>query len=172
MAGDDLSYFTPTAQMWNVPQTAPTNWSPYLSMLGGGMQLGASIAQGNADAALARQNAAIASTQGRIEAQSGAEQAELYRQHLAQTLGKQQASIGGANVTMSGSALKAVSSTAELGAKDIAQIQLNAARKAWGYNVTAAGDLARANWEKKAGLMQGIGGLITSGARAYGQWST
>lgn len=144
--------------------------APYLSLMGGGMQFGASLANGNANAALARANAGIASTQAQMEQQTGSQQAEMYRQHLNQTIGKQQAAVGGANVTMSGSALKSVATTSELGARDIAQLQLNAARKAWGYQTQAVGDTARAGWEQKAGLMQGMGSLITSGARAYGQW--
>lgn len=151
-------------------QAGQTDWAPYISMLGGGMQFGASMAQGGANAALARANAQVAGLQARGEQQMGAEQAELYRQHLNATLGKQQAQIGGANVTMSGSALRSLSTTSELGAQDIARIQTNAARKAWGYEVQQQGDLARAGWDQKAGLYQGLGSLITSGARAYGQW--
>lgn len=147
-----------------------TDWAPYLSALGGGMQFGASMAQGGASAALARANAAIAGQQAQSENRAGAENAELYRQHLNATLGKQTAQVGGANVTMSGSALRSLSTTADLGARDIAQIQLNSARKAWGFQVTQAGDLARAKWDKQAGISQGLGSLITSGARAYGQW--
>jgi hypothetical protein len=147
-----------------------TNWAPYLTLLGGGMQFGASMAAGGANAALARANAAVAGQQARGEQQMGAEQAELYRQHLNSTLGKQAAQIGGANVTLSGSALRSLSTTAELGAQDIARIQTNAARKAWGYGVQQAGDLARAGWDQKAGLYQGLGSLITSGSRAAGQW--
>lgn len=146
--------------------------APYLSLLGGGMQFGSAIAQGNADAALARANAHVAGLQSRGEQEMGAEQAEMYRQHLNATLGRQSAQIGGANVTMSGSALRSLSQTASLGAQDISRIQTNAARKAWGYQVQQVGDLARADWDKQAGFMKGMGSLITSGARAYGQWQT
>jgi hypothetical protein len=147
-----------------------SDWAPYLTMLGGGMQFGASMASGGANAALARANAAVAGMQATSENQAGAEQAELYRQHLNATLGKQAAQVGGANLTMSGSALRSLNTTQELGARDIAQIQLNAARKAWGFQVQQQGDLARAGWDQRAGLMSGLGSLITSGSRAYGQW--
>jgi hypothetical protein len=149
-----------------------SDYAPYLSMVGGGMQFGAALAQGSANSQLASANAAVAGYQARSENEMGAEQAELYRQHLNATLGKQAAQIGGANVTMSGSALRSLSQTASLGAQDIARIQTNAARKAWGYEVQQTGDLARAQWDKKAGFMQSMGSLITSGARAYGQWQT
>lgn len=147
-----------------------TNWAPYLSMLGGGMQFGADLAQGGANAALARAQAAISGMQSQGAEEQGAEQAEVYRQHLAQTEGKQAAQVGGGNLTMSGSALRSLATTAQLGAQDIARIQTNAARKAWGFSVDQTGDLARAGWESKAGTMSGLGALITSGSRAYGQW--
>jgi len=129
-----------------------TDWAPYLSMMGGGMQFGASIAQGGANAALTRSRAAMAGMQARGEQEMGAEQAELYRQHLQQTIGKQTAMVGGANVTMSGSALRSLATTAQLGAQVIARIQTNAARKAWGYETTQAGELALAPWQQRAGL--------------------
>ena len=148
-----------------------TDWAPYLSMLGGGMQFGASMAKGNSNAALARTAAQVSGMQAQSTVQAGAEQADVYRQHLNATLGKQAAQVGGANVTMSGSALRSLSTTSEIGAQDIARIQTNAARKAWGFQVDQAGDLAKAGWDQKAGIMQGLGSLITSGSRAYGQWN-
>lgn len=152
-------------------QAGYTDYGPYLTLLGGGWQFGSAMAQGNASAALTRTRAVMAGMQGRSELEMGAEQAELYRQHLNQTLGKQTAQVGGSGVTMSGSALRSLETTSELGARDIAQIQLNAARKAWGYQTTQAGEEALAGYQQRAGLMSGLGGLITSGARAYGQYS-
>ena len=113
----------------------------------------------------------MAGFQARSEQEMGAEQAALYRTHLEQTLGKQRAQVGGANVTMSGSALRSIETTAQLGAQDIERIRTNAARKAWGYETTQAGELAYAPWQQRAGLYQGLGSLITSGARAQGQWN-
>jgi hypothetical protein len=152
-------------------QAGYQDWAPYLTMLGGGMQFGAAMSSANANASLARSSAAISGLQAQSTQQAGAETADLYRQHLNQTLGKQRAQIGGANVTLSGSALRSLSTTAQLGAQDIARIQTNAARKAWGFQVDQAGELARASWEQRAGLESGLGDLITSGSRAYGQWS-
>jgi len=129
------------------------------------------MAQGNSNAALARTAAQVSGMQAQSTVQAGAEQADVYRQHLNATLGKQAAQVGGANVTMSGSALRSLSTTSEIGAQDIARIQTNAARKAWGFQVDQAGDLAKAGWDQKAGIMQGLGSLITSGSRAYGQWN-
>lgn len=153
-------------------QAGYTDWAPYLTLMGGGMQFGASLAQGNANAALSTARGAMSGMQARSEVEAGAEQAELYRTKLEQTVGRQTAQVGGSGAAMSGSALRSLETTSELGARDIAQIQLNSARKAWGFETTQAGDLALAGYQKQAGLAQGLGGLITSGARAYGQWST
>lgn len=145
--------------------------APYLTLLGGGYQAAAGLQASRASAGLMRDNAAIAGMQAQSEQEAGAQQAELYRQHLNQTLGRQGASIGGGNITTSGSALRALETTAELGQQDISRIQLNAARKAWGFQVQQAGDNYRAQQDTAAGNLNALGGLITSGARAYGQWT-
>ena len=150
----------------------PFNASPYLTTFGGGFSAASQYAAGQQSASLLRANAGIAGQQARGEQEAGAEQAELYRQHLNATLGKQAAQIGGANVTMSGSALRSLSTTSELGAQDIARIQTNAARKAWGFQVTQAGDEMRAGMASRQGTMGAIGSLITTGAKAYGQWDS
>lgn len=148
-----------------------TDFAPYLSLLGGGLSAMSQYTAGSQSASLLRANATIAGLQAQGESQAGAQQAEVYRQHLAQTIGKQQAQIGGAGLTQSGSALRSLENTSSFGAKDIQQIQLNAARKAWGFDVTQQGDLMRANMAQSAGTLGGLGSLITSGARAFGQWS-
>jgi hypothetical protein len=122
-------------------------------------------------ARLMQANAGIAGMQAQSTQEAGAEQAELYRQHLNATIGRQEAQVGGSNLTMSGSALRSVENTAYLGAQDITRIQTNAARKAWGFQVQQAGDEFRAKQDTQAGMFNTMGSLITSTARSYGQWS-
>lgn len=145
--------------------------APYLSLLGGGWQFGAALSQGNADASFAKANANIAALQSQSEFEKGSQQAELYRQHLNATVGRQRAQIGGSGLSASGSALRSLETTSQLGAQDISRIQTNAARSAWGFQTQEVGDLARAKYDQQGGVMQGLGSLITSGARAYGQWN-
>ena len=147
------------------------DYSPYLTMFGGGMGATSQFLAGSQSSSLMRANAGVAALQSQSELEMGAEQAELYRQHLESRLGRQAASIGGAGITTSGSALRALQTTSMLGAEDINRIQTNAARKAWGFGVTEQGDLARAQMARNAGINNAFGGLITSGARAYGQWN-
>jgi hypothetical protein len=116
-------------------------------------------------------NAAIAGEQARSTNQAGAEQAEIARQNLNQKIGLQEAQVGGSGLTLSGSPLRAIENTAYFGQQDIARIQTNAARRAWGFQVTQAGDQYRAQQAQAAGAFNAIGSLITSGSKAYGQWS-
>lgn len=149
----------------------PTNYGPAITAGGGGFAAASQIIAGQQSASLLRANAAIARAQATGETQAGAEQAEMYRTHLATTVGDQIARTGGSGLTQSGSPLRALERTQSLGAQDISRIQTNAARKAWGFNVSAAGDDVRAGMASRSGIVNGMGSLITSGARAYGSWS-
>jgi len=145
--------------------------APYLSLFGGGFSAASTMLASTQSAKLMQENAAIAGEQARSTSQAGAEQAEMLRQRINQKIGTQEASVGGSNLTMSGSPLRSIENTAMFGARDIQQTQTNAARRAWGFQVTQAGDQFRAQQTQQAGVMNTFGGLITSGARAYGQWS-
>lgn len=157
---------------WMTNQAGNEDVSPYLTAAGGGFSAASSLMASQESAKLLRANAAIAGMQGQSENQAGAEQAELYRQRLNAKIGTQEAAVGGSNVTMSGSPLRSLETTAMLGAQDIGRIQTNAARKAWGFVTTQQGDLLRAQQAGATGVNNAIGGLITSGAKAYGQWSS
>lgn len=153
-------------------QSGKTNYAPYLTLFGGTLGAASRMVAASQSAALMRANARVAGMQAQSALESGKEQADIYRQKLGQTLGAQHAAIGGANITTSGSALKSLEATSQIGAEDIARIQLDAARKAWGFNIDQQGDLLRAKEQQSAGVMSGIGDLITTGAKAYGQWHT
>lgn len=167
-----LEDISPDISMPVVNYPGATNYGPEFDAAGGGFNAASSILAGRQSAALLRENAALARTQATGEQEAGAEQAELYRQHLNQTIGNQIARTGGSGLTASGSPLRSFETTEMLGTKDIQQIQMNAARKAWGFSVSAAGDDVRAGLASRTGTMNALGGLITSGARAYGSWSS
>jgi hypothetical protein len=155
---------------WMTNQEGDSDVAPYLTAAGGGFSAASTLMASQESARLLRTNAAISGLQAQSENQSGAESAELYRQHLNETIGKQAAAVGGSNVTMSGSPLRSLETTAMLGAQDIGRIQTNAARKAWGFQTTQAGDELRAQQATTAGESNTFGQLITSGAKAYGNW--
>jgi hypothetical protein len=168
---DDQFQMDTSSYVPSVSNAPPTNYGSYMTMAGGGFTAASQYMAGKDSASLLRANAAIAGMEGRGENQAGAETAELYRQHLQQRVGTQAASIGGSNLTTSGSALRSLETTSMLGAQDIARIRTNAARKAWGFDVTQQGDQVRAQNASNAGTNAAIGSLITSGARAYGMWA-
>lgn len=147
-----------------------TDFSPYMTLFGGGFSAAANQAAASQSVALMRANAGIAGAQAQSEQQAGAQQAEMMRQATDQKIGRQEASVGGSNLTLSGSPLRAIENTAYFGARDVAQVQTNAARKAWGFQVNQAGDQFRAKQDDQAGMFNTMGSLITSGAKAYGQW--
>jgi hypothetical protein len=152
-------------------EAGQTDYATYLSLLGGGLSSMSQLIAGSQTASLLRANANVAGLQAQSTIQAGSQNAEIMRQRLNQTLGRQQAQIGGAGLTQSGSALRALQNTAMFGAQDIQRTQLDAARKAWGFQVSAIGDEQRATLASNQGKFGALGSLITSGARAYGQWS-
>lgn len=153
----------------NYPQ--PSNVGPGITALGGGFAAASQFIAGQQSKDLLRTNAAIARMQATGEIQAGAEQAEMYRQHLAQRIGQQTAAVGGSGLSMSGSPLRSLETTAAIGAQDLQRIQTNAARKAWGFQTSAVGDEVRGRMAANAGTAGAIGSLITTGARAYADWS-
>jgi hypothetical protein len=152
-------------------QNGNQDFSPYLTLFGGGFSAAGNQMAASQSAALMRANAGIAGQQAQSTQEAGAEEAEMMRQSTAQKIGRQEAQVGGSNLTLSGSPLRAIENTAYFGAQDIARVQTNAARKAWGFQVSQEGDLFRAKQDEQAGMFNTAGSLITSGARAYGQWS-
>jgi hypothetical protein len=149
-----------------------TDYSPYISLFGGGLGAESNMMAATQTARLMRANAGISGMQAQGAQEQGAERAEMIHQETAQKIGRQTAQVGASGVTMSGSPLRAIENTAYFGAQDIARVQTNAARRAWGFDVTQAGDLYRAQAAQGAGTMNAVGGLITTGAKAYGQWNT
>lgn len=149
-----------------------TDYAPYLSLFGGGFGAAADLTAASQSVKLMQANAAIAGEQARSSNQAGAEQAQILRQNLNQKIGLQEAQVGGSGLSMSGSPLRAIQNTAYFGAQDLARIQTNAARRAWGFQVTQAGDEFRAQQAGTAGAFGAVGSLITSGARAFGQWNS
>lgn len=169
----DDSFDPDTALPPTVAQIQPGGFSApgMLTAAGGAFDTTAVYLAHIGSAKLAKQNAAIAGAQAQSEAQTGADQAEVYRQHLNATLGKEEAQIGASGVRLSGSPLRALANTASIGSQDLSRIQLNSMRKTWGFEVQQAGDLYKARQDAGAATASALGGLITTGAKAYGQWS-
>jgi hypothetical protein len=93
-----------------------------------------------------------------------------YRRSLKQFLGSQRAAIGANNVTQSGSPLRLLEDSAQIGEEDIANIRNNAALESWGYKVGADQAGLRARQSRRAGDANAAGMILGGTASAYGTW--
>lgn len=132
-------------------------------------QYQAGIAQMNSQ--IAKQNADYAIAAGEVSAQqSGMKTA----QQIGQTVAQQGA--GGLAVG-SGSNARVVESEREVGQEDQALVRANAAKTAYGYEVTAAQDTAQgqlfqsaASNAKTAGDISALGSLISGAGSVSSKW--
>ena len=127
----------------------------------------AQVAQMNAQ--IAKQNAAYEGALGEVQAQ---QQGMKTRAVISQTRATQGAS--GLDVN-TGSSASVRSSELQLGQYDQAIIRSNAARRAYGFEVEAAGDIAQAGAYRAAGansMTAGLLGAFTSILGAGGSFSS
>lgn len=135
--------------------------------------------QADYQAKVAANNAKIAEYQRQAALQQGQADAEKAMTEQAQMLSRQRASLAanGVDVTQ-GSALDVLASTKFMGQQDVNAIQSNAAREAWGYDVSGGNAIASSNLERwkastinptKQGVMTGASSLLSS-ASSYASY--
>jgi len=97
-------------------------------------------------------NANIAETQGKQAIMQGATQAQMQQNKVNATIGTARADVGASGVTLDsgGSSGKII---AQEGALDVANVNVNAQRTAWGYDTQATLDRAQASAAKTASNM-------------------
>lgn len=125
---------------------------------------------GKAGEANAKYNQELGLLQAEDALEQGVYDQNRYRRSLRQFLGSQRAAIGANNVTQSGSPLRLLEDSAQIGEEDIAQIRNNAALEAWGYKVGADQAGIRARQARRAGDANAAGMILGGAASAYGQW--
>jgi hypothetical protein len=106
----------------------------------------------NYQSRVAQINAGVAGEQATAETVAGGIRAEQSGIRTAQRMGETRAGIGAGNLDIgSGSAKQVLSSEAEVGQFEQNTIRNDAARRAYGYRVSAFGDTAQANLDVAAG---------------------
>lgn len=136
--------------------------------IGGGVIKGvASIAAGNTKDALERENAGIADQQAKSEMQSGAYNTNLAREKGAQIQGRQVSAIGANNLQQSGTPATVVADTARAQEANALQINNNALRRAWGFEVQDASDTFQGEQAKRGGMLSGLGDFIGAAGKGY-----
>ena len=131
-------------------------------------------------------NAKIAAQQRSAALQQGQQQAQQAEMQQAQLHAQQVAAISANGVDLnSGSATDLLATTKFLGNQDVATIQNNAARQAWGYSIDSQNSSNQSllnSWQASrsdpttAGVMSGVGSLLSSassyaGSRAAAKFS-
>ena len=106
----------------------------------------------HANAQALNYNADTADSQAKSSIEQGGVQAQIEQNKVDQTIGTATARAGASGVTLDngGSTGKVIAQDAQQGALDVAQINSNAQRTAWGYNTQATLDRAQAGSQEKA----------------------
>lgn len=143
-----------------------------LSAYGASEQAAAQKNAANYQAQVDAENAKIALAQRSDALQRGELEAQRKMREQAQLIGTQRAALAASGVDVTqGSALDLLASTEFLGQEDVAIIQSNAAREAWGYEIQAGNSGSASNFERwkanqanptKAGVIAGTSSLLSS----------
>lgn len=126
--------------------------------------------QGELDEKTAEANARLANYQADDAVVRGNKEEERFRRQLAGFMGTQRNAIASRNVELSGSALRLLEDSAQLGEEDAMTIRNEAAREAWGYRHQANESSRYGKQARSNANMAATGSLLTGGAQAYGQW--
>lgn len=125
--------------------------------------------QGQTQKDIANYNARGAEMQAEDALQRGQVAVDAQRAKVRQILGSQRAIMGASGAEVgSGTLGKVLDQTATLGELDARQIEVNAAREAWGLKTQATGARLGGEMAATGGLYGAGGSLLTGGSQAYG----
>lgn len=127
---------------------------------------------GNADAAAAERNAQMNARAAGISLQQGEAAAVQQGQINYRRLSGIKAAVGASGLTMDGSPLDILESSAAQAELDTQNIRYNARLKSLGFGENADMDRDRAQSARKGGIFQAAATSLVGGARAYGMRGT
>lgn len=136
--------------------------------VGAGIKAYGDYSAGQAKGKLNDLNARIADEQAKSEMASGSYNANLVRQKGAKVMGQQIASIGANNLQQTGTNLNVVADTARANEADALQVQNNALRRAWGFEVQGVSDRFQGGIARQQGILSGIGDVVGGASSIYG----
>lgn len=137
-----------------------------------GIAAASAIQQGKAAQAAAdynaevdKNNAAIRQSQADDALKRGDIEEQRHRVRISQKVGEQRSALAGSGVELdSGSALDVIGDTSYVGAQEISDIQQNARREAFGYQVGATDALASSRLNKASGKNAASASILTAGS--------
>jgi hypothetical protein len=155
------------------PAAAGFSWLSAASLasgvLGTGMSALGSMQQARYQAAVARNNQALAEQQAQDAERRGVIAEDQQRRRTGLIIGTQRASLAGQGTALDdGSPLDIVSDTAASGEMDALTIRDNATREAWGYRAQAANFAAQEQLASQQSGWLGTGASLLGGAMSVG----
>jgi len=146
------------------------DWGTIFSIGSSLLSAGSKREQGKDAQRTAEENSALATEQASDALTRGSIEEQRYRRQLRQLIAKQRNAIGARNVEASGSALRLLEDSAQLGEEDALTIRNDAARQAWGYR-NQANEAARIGRQSRLNAdADATSTLLTGAAQAYGRW--
>jgi hypothetical protein len=124
---------------------------------------------GQSEAKVADANARLADRNASDVRQLGAAQAGQLREKGAQVEGEQKVALASSGVDVSsGSAANLFATTASTAEVDALTARNNAAKRAWGFDVEAATDRARASLARRKSFLGPLGSILGSAGQIAG----
>jgi hypothetical protein len=148
------------------------SYSNDMKATGGAIKAFSQIAAGNTKEGLEKANEQIAQQQAQSEFQAGAYNANLARMKGRSIMGTQVANIGANNLRQGGTEADVVAGTAKAQEANALQINNNALRRAWGFEVQGSSDQFQAEMAGRQGILSGIGTLASTAGSMYGGTGT
>jgi hypothetical protein len=155
-----------------------------IGLIGGAVGAIGSIMQGNAQSAsyayqaqIAQMNANIAMQNATVETNIGGAEGVQKGLQVAQQIGQTKATQGASGLDLNSGSGKAVrASEAQIGLFDQGMVRFNAARRAYGSEITSIQDTAQANLDnaasstaKTAGIIGAFSSVLGAAGKAFGQ---
>lgn len=124
-------------------------------------------------AGLARQRSQVAEQNARYALQTGESEALTLGYRTGQIVGQERAGQGAGNLNVSGGSAAAVrASQTKVGQMSESNIRTTAARRAYGYEVESASDIAQANLDSTASATSRTSSYYDAGASVLGTASS
>jgi hypothetical protein len=135
--------------------------------VGGGIKAVSAYQSGKTKDALETANASIADQQAKSEMTSAAYNSNLARLKGAQIQGQQVSAIGANNLQQTGTNALVVADTAKAQEMNALQIQQNALRRAWGFEVQGSSDRFQGQLAEQGGILSGLGDIASTAGTLY-----
>jgi hypothetical protein len=139
--------------------------------IGGGIKAASQFTAGRDRDYLEKANESIAQTQAKSEFSAAAYNTNIARMRARSIMGTQVANTGANNLQQGGTPSEVIASTAKTQEANALQIQNNAMRRAWGFEVEGSSDQYQGDQAERGGILSGLGTLASTAGGSYKSYS-